>query len=254
MKKILILFLFIGGVFVVSEILLDDIVKNYIEKKGSKIVERKLSIGDFKINFFKEEIILKNISIENNKNFPGDLLKIDKVKILVNFKTLMSETVEANLVNINGVNFYYQVIIKNGQIIDNLSLINQALKKENQTKDKPDKIFPKKKKDKNFVIKKIVFLNSNAKVISEDLKINTNTKLSNMEFQNVGNSKNANHFKDIFAMILGNVISKVRNDILTQKIQQKFERQLKNLKKDILKDLLKDNPKDLLKKFDKLFK
>ena len=119
---------------------------------------------------------------------------------------------------------------------------------------KKKKIYPKKKKDKNFIIKKLILKNSSANVISKELKINTKTKLSNMEFLNVGNSNRANHFKDVFAMILTNVISKVQNDILTQKIQQKFENKLKNLKQDILKDLLKENPKDLLKKFDKLFK
>ena len=102
--------------------------------------------------------------------------------------------------------------------------------------------------------KKLIVENSNANVISKELKINTKTKLSNMEFSNVGNSKGANHFKDVFAMILTNVMSKVQNDILTQKIRQKFENKLKNLKQDILKDLLKENPKDLFNKFDKLFK
>ena len=116
------------------------------------------------------------------------------------------------------------------------------------------KIYPQKKKDKNFIIKKLFFSNSKARVISDDLKINTNTNLGDMEFTNVGNSKDANHFKDIFAMILTNVISKVQNDILTQKIKQKFKNELKNIKKDFLKDILKGNQKDLFKKFDKLLK
>ena len=133
---------------------------------------------------------------------------------------------------------------KFGQGEDYHKVINKKLKK----------IYPKKKKDKNFIIKKLIIKNSNANVISKELKINTKTKLSNMEFLNVGNSNRANHFKDVFAMILTNVISKVQNDILTQKIQQKFQNKLKNLKQDILKDLLKESPKDLLKKFDKLFK
>ena len=166
----------------------------------------------------------------------------------------MSETIEAEIIEIDGVDFNYQVLVRNGQIIDNLSLINQALKATNNSKVQGKKIYPQKKKDKNFIIKKLVFSNLNANVISNELKINTKTKLDNMQFLNVGNSKNANHFKDVFAMILTNVINKVQNDILTQKFQQKFEKKLKNLKKDILKDLLKDNPKDLLKKFDKLFK
>jgi len=173
---------------------------------------------------------------------------------LINANTLMSETVEAEIIEIDGIDFYYQVLVKNGQVIDNLSLIKQAIKAIHNNKVEEKKIYPKKKKDKNFIIKKLIIKNSNANVISKELKINTKTKLSNMEFLNVGNSNRANHFKDVFEMILTNVISKVQNDILTQKIQQKFENKLKNLKQDILKDLLKENPKDLLKKFDKLFK
>jgi exonuclease I len=254
MRKLFFLFLIIGIVYVSSEVFLDNFAKNYIEKKGSNIVERKLNIDDLKINFINQEIILEDVTIQNNKNFPGDLLKIKKIRILINANTLMSETVEAKIIEIDGIDFYYQVLVKNGQVIDNLSLINQALKAINNNKVEEKKIYPKKKKDKNFIIKKLILKNSNANVISKELKINTKTKLSNMEFLNVGNSKRANHFKDVFAMILTNVISKVQNDILTQKIQQKFENKLKNLKQDILKDLLKENPKDLLKKFDKLFK
>ena len=254
MRKLLFLFLTFGIFFFSSEVLLDNFAKNYIEKKGSNLVERKLIIDDLKINFLSEEIILENISIQNNNSFPGDLLKVEKIRILINFSSLMSETIEAKIIEIDGVDFNYQVLLRNGQIIDNLSLINQALKANNNSKVKEKKIYPQEKKDRNFIIKKLVFTNINANVISNELKINTKTKLGNMQFLNVGNSKNTNHFKDVFAMILTNVINKVQNDILTQKFQQKFEKKLKNLKKDILKDLLKDNPKDLLKKFDKLFK
>ena len=254
MRKLFFLFLIIGSIYVSSEVFLDNFAKNYIEKKGSNIVERKLNIDDLKINFINQEIILEDITIQNNKNFPGDLLKINKIRILINANTLMSETVEAKIIEIDGIDFYYQVLVKNGQVIDNLSLINQALKAINNNKVEEKKIYPKKKKDKNFIIKKLILKNSRANVISKELNINTKTKLSNMEFLNVGNSNRANHFKDVFAMILTNVTSKVQNDILTQKIQQKFEKNLKNLKQDILKDLLKENPKDLLKKFDKLFK
>ena len=202
MKKLFFLFLIIGIIYISSEVFLDNFAKNYIEKKGSNIVERKLNIDDLKINFINHEIILENITIQNNKNFPGDLLKINKIRILINANTLMSETVEAEIVEIDGIDFYYQVLVKNGQVIDNLSLINQALKAINNNKVEEKKFYPKKKKDKNFIIKKLIVKNSNAHVISKELKINTKTKLSNMEFLNVGNSNRANHFKDVFAMIL----------------------------------------------------
>ena len=158
-------------------------------------------------------------------------------------------------------------MIRNGQIVDNLSLINQALKQERSGQGKSsknDKIYPTKKRKIKFSYKEIGFKNAYAQVISEDLKINTNTRLSNMEFLNVGNTKNANHFKDVVAMILTNVVSKVQNDVLKQKIKQKFESKLKDIlnknilggqgvpnqkgdKKNILNDLLKGNKDDLLK-------
>ncbi len=254
MRIFFFLIFIIGTVYISTEVFVDNLTKNYIEKKGSNIVERKLNIGDLKINFINEEIILENVTVQNNKNFPGDLLKVNKIRILIKANTLMGETVKAKVVEINGIDFYYQVLVKNGKVIDNLSLINQSLKETNNNNVEKKKIYPKKNKDKNFIIKKLIIKNSNANVISKELKINTKTKLSNMEFTNVGNSKGANHFKDVFAMILTNVMGKVENDIIIQKIQQKFKKNLKNLKQDILKDLLKENPKDLLKKFDKLFK
>ena len=271
---IILITLIVGGAYFFAEFKADDIAKNIIESEATKAAEREVKIDNLKIDFLKEQVTLKNITIKNNDGFPGDLLKIKDVKIITNLKSVISNAVEIKLVDLNEINLQYKVLIRNGQIVDNLSLINQALKQERSGKGKSsknDKIYPAKEKDKNFLIKKLVFKNAYAQVTSEDLKINTNTRLSNMEFLNVGNTKNANHFKDVVAMILTNVVSKVQNDILKQKIKQKFESKLKDIlnknilgdqgapnqkgdKKNILNDLLKGNKDDLLKKFDKLLK
>ena len=271
---IILITLIVGGIYFFAEFKADDIAKNIIESEATKAAEREVKIDNLKIDFLKEQVTLKNITIKNNDGFPGDLLKIKDVKIITNLKSVISNAVEIKLVDLNEINLQYKVLIRNGQIVDNLSLINQALKQERSGQGKSsknDKIYPAKEKDKNFLIKKLVFKNAYAQVTSEDLKINTNTRLSNMEFLNVGNTKNANHFKDVVAMILTNVVSKVQNDILKQKIKQKFESKLKDIlnknilgdqgapnqkgdKKNILNDLLKGNKDDLLKKFDKLLK
>ena len=235
---IILITLIVGGIYFFAEFKADEIAKNIIESEATKAAEREVKIDNLKIDFLKEQVTLKNITIKNNDGFPGDLLKIKDVKIITNLKSVISDTVEIKLVDLNGINFQYKVLIRNGQIVDNLSLINQALKQERSGQGKSsknDKIYPAKEKDKNFLIKKLVFKNAYAQVISEDLKINTNTRLSNMEFLNVGNTKNANHFKDVVAMILTNVVSKVQNDVLKQKIKQKFESKLKDiLNKNIL--------------------
>lgn len=274
MRILLVLaFLIFGGTYIFSEFFADKIAKNILEKELSLVAERKVKIQDLKINFLNESAVLNNITVANNNNFPGNLIKLDQINIDINLKSLLDETVEIKSVNVKGLNFEYIVLTKNGKIIDNLSLINQAIKKNNITANlnnknkEPKKEYPKKKDDKNFIIKKLNISNSNVKVISQDLDIDTKTKLSDMEFLNVGNSKDANHFKDVFAMILTNVISKVQNDVLTQKIKQKFEKKLKDIinekilgsqnpgaDKNILEGILKENKDDLLKKFDKLFK
>ena len=274
MRILLVLaFLIFGGTYIFSEFFADKIAKNILEKELSLVTERKVKIQDLKINFLNESAVLNDITVANNNNFPGNLIKLDQINIDINLKSLLDETVEIKSVNVKGLNFEYIVLTKNGKILDNLSLINQAIKKNNiaanlNNKNKePKKEYPKKKDDKNFIIKKLNISNSNVKVISQDLDINTQTKLSDMEFLNVGNSKDANHFKDVFAMILTNVISKVQNDVLTQKIKQKFEKKLKDIinekilgsqnpgsDKNILEGILKENKDDLLKKFDKLFK
>jgi uncharacterized protein involved in outer membrane biogenesis len=274
MRILLVLaFLIFGGTYIFSEFFADKIAKNILEKELSLVAERKVKIQDLKINFLNESAVLNDITVANNNNFPGNLIKLDQINIDINLKSLLDETVEIKSVNVKGLNFEYIVLTKNGKIIDNLSLINQAIKKNNITANlnnknkEPKKEYRKKKDDKNFIIKKLNISDSNVKVISQDLDIDTQTKLSDMEFLNVGNSKDANHFKDVFAMILTNVISKVQNDILTQKIKQKFEKKLKDIinekilgsqnpgaDKNILEGILKENKDDLLKKFDKLFK
>ena len=274
MRILLVLAFFIfGGTYIFSEFFADKIAKNILEKELSLVAERKVKIQDLKINFLNESAVLNGITVANNNNFPGNLIKLDQINIDINLKSLLDETVEIKSVKVEGLNFEYIVLTKNGKILDNLSLINQAIKKNNITANlnnknkEPKKEYPKKKDDKNFIIKKLNISNSNVKVISQDLDIDTKTKLSDMEFLNVGNSKDANHFKDVFAMILNNVISKVQNDVLTQKIKQKFEKKLKDIinekilgsqnpgaDKNILEGILKENKDDLLKKFDKLFK
>ena len=52
MRKLFFLFLIIGSIYVSSEVFLDNFAKNYIEKKGSNIVERKLNIDDLKDKFY----------------------------------------------------------------------------------------------------------------------------------------------------------------------------------------------------------
>jgi len=274
---LIVIFLLIGGTYFFAEYVGDEIAKKIIENKVKEITKKKVSIDNLDIQYLNEKIIFKDLVVKNSDGFPGNLIKIKNLEIITNLKSITTDTVEVKSILLNGINFQYKVIVNNGQVIDNLSAINKILKQEsavkkssnqNNSKKENNQSLQKEEFSKNFIIKKLKITNAYAEVISEDLKINTNTKLSDMEFFNIGNTNNSNHYKDVATMILTNVIYKVKNDVLSQKVQQKLEDKLKDVlnkklgiptednkdKKNILNDLLKGNKEDLLKKFDKLIK
>jgi hypothetical protein len=274
---LIVIFLLVGGTYFFAEYKGDEIAKKIIEDKATEITKKKVSIDNLDIQYLNEKILFKNLVVKNSDGFPGNLIKIKNLEIVTSLKSITTDTVEVESILLNGINFQYKVIVNNGQVIDNLSAINKILKQEsavrkssnqNNSKKENNQSLQKEEFSKNFIIKKLKITNAYAEVISEDLKINTNTKLSDMEFLNVGNTNNSNHYKDVATMILTNVIYKVKNDVLSQKVQQKLEDKLKDVlnkklgiptednkdKKNILNDLLKGNKEDLLKKFDKLIK
>jgi hypothetical protein len=169
----------------------------------------------------------------------------------------------------------YKAFIVDGKIIDNFNLINQYLEKNNKSEknleiregsNKEDKNKITKDnldhtKDKNFIIQKLkipeIIINAEVK----DLNFTKQLKIDSMEFQNVGNTKNANHFKDVFAMIATNIAIKLNNETIINNLKKKFDNKIKKIiEKDNFKnkveELLGDNKKKekLLNKLNKFFK
>lgn len=271
------LFLVIGGGYFFAEYKADEIARSVIEAKVTEITKRPVLIQSMKIDFLKERVTFNNITVKNNDGFPGSLLEVKKLIIMTDLQSLAKETVVIKEVILSGSKFQYKVEVRDGRIIDNLDLINQALSSGKTDISKTGilgsgKQFPQKKIDKNFLIKKLLINNTDAHVVSNNLKINAIVKLNDMEFRNVGNSKNANHFKDVGALILTNIVSKVKNEVLRKTALKKFNDKINSIlnkeiignsknkdikndeEKSILDGLLKSNKEDILKKFDKLLK
>ena len=94
-------------------------------------------------------------------------------------------------------------------------------------KQTPPKIYPLKKKDKNFLILNLSIKNSKASLrhpgSSEALII----KLSNMSFQNIGNDsskkyKNFQHYKEILKIIMGDIYFRIPNMKLRKFLKEKY--------------------------------
>ena len=278
-KFFIFIIILISIISVISYFTFDTILKNYVINSASKKIEKKISLDQIKINLFKGTIVVKNLSVADNSQNKKNLIEIQNTIIDINVLTLLSETVSFNKVNLDGVLINYKASIVNGKIVDNFGLINQFLdkKKKNessinkQTQDNKEKKSENKKdilksnntkkEDKNFVIKNLNIPLIVIQAEAKDLNFYKKLKIDSMNFQNVGNTKDSNHYKDVLAMIATNIVIKLNNESITSGLKQKFENKIKKLmKKDNIQNKIESllgkpvETDKILKKLDKFFK
>ena len=269
-KFFIFIIILISIISVISYFTFDTILKNYVINSASKKIEKKISLDQIKINLFKGTIVVKNLSVADNSQNKKNLIEIQNTIIDINVLTLLSETVSFNKVNLDGVLINYKAFIIDEKIVDNFGLINQFLdKKKNesslnkQTFDNKEKKSENntKKKDKNFVIKNLNIPSIVIQAEAKDLNFYKKLKIDSMNFQNVGNTKDSNHYKDVLAMIATNIVIKLNNESITSGLKQKFENKIKKLmKKDNIQNKIESligkpvETDKILRKLDKLFK
>ena len=255
----------------------DIILKKYLISSISKKIEKKIFIEKIQTHLIQGKAKVYNLKIanKNSENFKDYLIEIKNLSIDVDILSVFREIVKIHELNLNGTSMNYKASIVDGKIIDNFNLINQYLEKNKKSEKNLKLIEDKNKKDKdeivknnldntkdkNFIIQKLkipeIIINAEAK----DLNFTKQLKIDSMEFQNVGNTKNANHFKDVFAMIATNIVIKLNNETIISNLKEKFNSKIqKILEKDQLKNKLENILKDpekkekIFNKLNKLFK
>ena len=255
----------------------DIILKKYLISSINKKIEKKIYIEKIQTHLIQGKAKVYNLKIanKNSENFEDYLVEIKNLYIDADILSVFQEIVKIRELNLNGTSMNYKASILDGKIVDNFNLINQYLEKnkkseknleiiEDKNKEDKNKIIKNNldnAKDKNFIIQKLkipeIIINAEAK----DLNFTKQLKIDSMEFQNVGNTKNANHFKDVFAMIATNIAIKLNNETIINNLKKKFDNKIKKIiEKDNFKnkveELLGDNKKKekLLNKLNKFFK
>ena len=125
-------------------------------------------------------------------------IQIDNAKFFLEIR----KTKQKNLYNLQSREFE-----------DNLGIAQKI------TTNAPDKVWPKKKKDINFLIKK-----SNLNNIKTNIFINNKMEekdiiLSQMTFSNFGNEKGYQHYKDVFKFIFFDIYGRISNFEIKKKIK-----------------------------------
>ena len=224
MKKIVYFFLII----LIFIFIFDTKILNYfLAKKVSSLKEYDITFNISKLDYFNSELEIDRIEIKKNKNLETNIFKANLIIINFNYESLFSNLVILDNVAIIDPILYFEVKdldrTSNTKItIGNLDLL------DNSPKDNFPKIYPPKKRDKNFLISKLLIKNSKAIIKYpkdiRDLKIN----LSEIVFKKVGNAgkkrdNNFQHYKDVMKLILSDIFFRIPDYNLRNLIKEMYK-------------------------------
>ena len=194
-----------------------------IENRLSNFTEHRVKLDLIKINLFSGSLEFEEIKIENKKNFSNEnIFEAKKVIIKLDPKTYLSNLVIIEKLNLLKPKFFFEIknIDKKNQKKDNLEIL------EKLTNETPPKIYPKKTKDKNFLITELKIDSAVAYIQHKSNKENLPINLSTMRFVNVGNSGNNQikfqHYKDIMQLILNDIFFRIPDENLRNLIKKNY--------------------------------
>ena len=208
----------------------DRIIKKNLEDILSKNLNRSVKIADFDVSYLSGEINLEKIEI-NNKDFPGKLLVVDQAFVKLDLLSFYEDVIVIDNIMLDGISLNYYFDITN---ISKSNFI--SLKKTLENKKSPNK----KPDDKKFLVKQLDIKEINVSASSSKLNLSQSVKLSDMKFENLGNTKESKNYK----AIAKKTIDKAYNELKGKLTPEAFDQ---NVIKDKIKDELKNKFKKILK-------
>ena len=222
MKKKLIIILAI--ILLILILNFKSIFDKLIENQISRITEHNVKLNIKKFNLLSGFFELNDITLENKKNFINqNIFETERLIIKLDPKTYFSNLIMIEKLSFYNPKFFFEIknIDKKGYKKDNLNIIDKLT---NKTKPK---IYPKKLKDKNFLIKQLDFDNPVAYINYKNNKENLKIPLSVMTFRNVGNSGNKKikfqHYKNIMKLILKDIFFRMPDESLRNLIKKNYD-------------------------------
>jgi len=200
------------------------ILSYFFSEKISNWTEYDSKLNISKVNYFKGELEIDKIKIKNTKNIESEVFDANLIFIDFDFQSLFSNLIIINQVIIIDPVFYFDIKTQNNNtklnkrnIIDNINIT-----------DNSKKIYPSKKRDKNFLISNLSIKNSKATIRYKKYINDLNINLSNITFSNVGNAgkekgNNFQHYKDVFRLILSDIFFKIPNYELRELIKKNYK-------------------------------
>jgi uncharacterized protein involved in outer membrane biogenesis len=250
-KKIIILsVVFLSIVFLILDFLsyrVDKIVKNLIIDQGNQALGQQVSLGKIDTSILGSSIKISNIEIKNLDGFKNkNIIQIKNINANFVLTSLFKDTIIIKDINIDGVTLYYEVLINNKEVKDNVSSFKPALKnpigssaKEIEASKELESKNQSKKKNKDFLINQLTINNTKINASSEFLDIDKDITLNKMSFNNVGTAEKSTKFKEVLQMVFANVLLNINNEVIQSDLKNKIKDKVKNLKNKISPESLK---------------
>lgn len=250
-KKIIILsVVFLSIVFLILDFLsyrVDKIVKNLIIDQGNQALGQQVSVGKIDTSILGSSIKISNIEIKNLGGFKNkNIIQIKNINANFVLTSLFKDTIVIKDINIDGATLYYEVLINNKEVKDNVSSFKPALKnpagsstKEIEVSKELESKNQSKKKNKDFLINELTINNTKINASSEFLDINKDITLNKMSFNNVGTAEKSTKFKEVLQIIFANVLLNINNEVIQGDLKNKIKDKVKNLKNKISPESLK---------------
>ena len=245
MKKLISFLVFIVIViYILVEFVGDSVIKGSLESNITTTLDRKTTIGNLNINYLSGSAEIEDLKIQN-KDFPGHLILLKKASAKLNTSSIFSEKIEIDEILINGVNLsYYFVVNSKMKINDNVKSLQKTLNKESSSSSS----------SKKFIIKNLRLDNIAISAKSEKLNLDKSINFENLEFKNIGNTKDSKDYKTVLKETMNKVMKDMKNKVLSGNVGNALNK-VKNIDQDKIKEKIKkelfqnkDKVKDKLKK------
>jgi uncharacterized protein involved in outer membrane biogenesis len=206
-----------------------------------------VSVGKIDTSILGSSIKISNIEIKNLDGFKNkNIIQIKNINANFVLTSLFKDTIVIKDINIDGATLYYELVINNKEVKDNVSSFKPALKnpagslaKEIEVSKELEAKNQSKKKNKDFLINQLTINNTKINASSEFLDITKDITLNKMSFNNVGTNEKSTKFKEVLQMVFANVLLNINNEIIQSDLKNKIKEKLKDPKNKIPQDLLK---------------
>ena len=205
------------------------IISKYFVYKLSKWIEKDIRFDDINIKY-PNKILIKGLKIINsNPTYYENILSSDSIYLDFNLKSLLfDDLVIVNHLSIKKPKLFLEIIekkIKKGEINEDNKTVyedNIGIAKK-ISENLPDKEWPLKKKDTNFIIMEAKILDGKAYIKSSSLPDFFEIKISDMKFSKIGNKKNYQHYKSVLEIIFIDILASNSDRNLDQLLKKVYK-------------------------------